>query len=182
MFALSLVDILSLLCFFYFCQKYHLKDTYKIFRKFHVGLKFEWGLKDQYWLSCERLAFEVFLSCLCDGPLGIAYANMLATTQWPLERASHLTSLVWVCILWLPESLMDLSVLCIFLKIFSRYQHDTNTFSYLFPGVHDMLGPLWPVVYDHTKKINLFLLLPAFHLVYNNIICRKKTQIFGSIA
>ena len=47
--------------FFYFCQKYHLKDTYKIFRKFHVGLKFEWGLKDQYWLSCERLAFEVFL-------------------------------------------------------------------------------------------------------------------------
>ena len=29
---------------FYFCQKYHLKDTYKIFKKFHVGLKFEWGL------------------------------------------------------------------------------------------------------------------------------------------
>ena len=24
---------------FYFCQKYHLKDTYKIFKKFHVGLK-----------------------------------------------------------------------------------------------------------------------------------------------
>ena len=29
---------------FYFCQKYHLKDTYKIFKKFHVGLKLEWGL------------------------------------------------------------------------------------------------------------------------------------------
>ena len=37
---------------------------------------------------------------------------MLVTTQWPLERAAHLTSLVWVCVLWLPESLMDLSALC----------------------------------------------------------------------
>ena len=37
---------------------------------------------------------------------------MLATTQWPLECAAHLTSLVWVCVLWLPESLMDLSALC----------------------------------------------------------------------
>ena len=36
---------------------------------------------------------------------------MLATTQWPLERASNLTSLVWVCVLWLPESLMGLSAL-----------------------------------------------------------------------
>ena len=50
MFALSLVDFLSLLLspstYFkiFFCQKYHLKDTYKIFKKFHVGLKFEWGL------------------------------------------------------------------------------------------------------------------------------------------
>ena len=50
MFALSLVDFLSLLLspstdinFFYFCQKYHLKDTYKIFKKI-VGLKFKWGL------------------------------------------------------------------------------------------------------------------------------------------
>ena len=91
---------------FLFCQKYHLKDTYKIFKKCHVGLKFEWGLQDQNWLSCERLPFEVFFSCLCDGHLGIAYANMLATTQWPLERAAHLTSLVWVCVLWLPESLI----------------------------------------------------------------------------
>ena len=33
-------------CFniFYFCQKYHLNYTYNIFKKFHVGLKFEWGL------------------------------------------------------------------------------------------------------------------------------------------
>ena len=52
MFALSLVDFLSLLLspsnyfkiFLNFCQKYHLKDTYKIFKKIHVGLKYEWGL------------------------------------------------------------------------------------------------------------------------------------------
>ena len=29
---------------FYFCQKYHLNYTYRILKKFHVGLKFEWGL------------------------------------------------------------------------------------------------------------------------------------------
>ena len=68
----------------------------------------------QCWLSCERFPFKVFFSCLCDGHLGIAYANMLATTQWPLERAVHLTSLAWVCVLWLPESLMDLSALWCF--------------------------------------------------------------------
>ena len=51
LFVLSLVDFLFLLLspstdikIFYFCQNYHLNDTYKIFEKFHVGLKFEWGL------------------------------------------------------------------------------------------------------------------------------------------
>ena len=51
MFALALLDFLSLLLspstdikIVYFCQKYHLKDTYKIFKKIHVGLKFKWGL------------------------------------------------------------------------------------------------------------------------------------------
>ena len=51
MFALSLEDFLSLLLspstdikIFNFCQMYHLKDTYKIFKKFHVGLKSERGL------------------------------------------------------------------------------------------------------------------------------------------
>ena len=39
------------------------------------------------------------------GLQGIAYANMLVTTQWPLKRAGHLTSLVWVCVLWLPWKL-----------------------------------------------------------------------------
>ena len=36
---------------------------------------------------------------------------MLVTTQWPLKRAAELTSLVWYCVLWRPESLMDLSAL-----------------------------------------------------------------------
>ena len=82
MFALSLVDFLSLLLspstdinIFYFCQKYHLKDTYKIF---HVDLKFVWGLLDQYWLSCERHPLEVFFSCLCDSLLRV-------TCWWPLS-------------------------------------------------------------------------------------------------
>ena len=66
---------------------------------------------DQYWLSCEGLPFEVFFSCLYDGLLGIAYANMLVTTKWPLKRAAHLASLVRVCVVWLPESLMKLSAL-----------------------------------------------------------------------
>ena len=30
---------------------------------------------------------------------------MLVTTQWPLKRAAHLTSLVWVCVLWRPWKL-----------------------------------------------------------------------------
>ena len=66
---------------------------------------------DQYWLSCERLPFEYFFSCLCDCLLGVTYANMLVTTQWPLERAAHFTSLVWVCVLWRPESLTQLFAL-----------------------------------------------------------------------
>ena len=28
----------------YFCEKYHLNYTYKIFKKINVSLKFEWGL------------------------------------------------------------------------------------------------------------------------------------------
>ena len=51
MFALSLVNFLDLLLspstyfnIFYFYEKYHLNYTYKIFKKIHVGLKFEWGL------------------------------------------------------------------------------------------------------------------------------------------
>ena len=51
MFALPLVDFPSLLLslstdfnIVHFCQKYHLKDTYKIFKQIHVGLKLNLGL------------------------------------------------------------------------------------------------------------------------------------------
>ena len=108
MFALSLVDFLSLLLspstyfnIFLFLSKVSFELHIQNLQKFHVGLQFEY----QYWLSCERLPFEVFFSCLCGGLPGIAYANMLLTTQWPLKRAAHLTSLVWVCVLWLPWKL-----------------------------------------------------------------------------
>ena len=119
MFALSLVDFPSLLLspstyfkIFFFVKSIIWRTHTKSTKNFMLV----WNLNEvcrtnQYWLSCERLAFEVFLSCLFDGPLGIAYANMLATTQWPLERAANLTSFVWVCVLWLPESLMGLSML-----------------------------------------------------------------------
>ena len=46
-----------------------------------IVLNFEWVLQDQYWLSCERLPFEVIFRCLCGGLLGVTYANMLATTH-----------------------------------------------------------------------------------------------------
>ena len=81
-----------LLQYFFTFVKSIIWITHTKIQKFHVGLKFEY----QYWLSCERLPFEVFFSCLCEGLPGIAYANMLLTTQWPLKRAAHLTSLVWV--------------------------------------------------------------------------------------
>ena len=120
MFALSLVDFLSLLWnpvptsrFFYFCQMHHLKDTHKIFQNFYVGLKFEWGSQDKYWLSWELLPFEIFFSCLYDVLLGVTYANMLVTTKWPLKRAPHLTSLVWVCVVWRSKRSLELAVLCI---------------------------------------------------------------------
>ena len=120
MFALSLVNFLSLLLspnadikIFLFLSKVSFEEHIKFFQKFHVGLKFEWGLYDQYWLSWERLPFEVFFSCIRDGLLGLTYANMLVTTKWPLKRAAHLTSLICVCVVWWPGSLMELSALCI---------------------------------------------------------------------
>ena len=94
---------------FLFLSKVSFERHIQNIQKIHVGLKFEWGLKDQYWLSCERLPFKVFFGCLCDGLLGIAYTNMLVTTQWPLKCAAHFTSLVGVCVLWPPENLMELS-------------------------------------------------------------------------
>ena len=83
----------------FFClrQKYHLRPIHanKILKKIHVGLKLEWGLRDKYWLSWKPLLFEVFFSCLFDVLLGVAFANMVVASQWPLERAPHLPGFVW---------------------------------------------------------------------------------------
>ena len=62
MFALSLVDFLSLLLspstdfkIFYFCQKYHLKDTYRILKKiscwFKIWMGFVVPILIKFWTS-----------------------------------------------------------------------------------------------------------------------------------
>ena len=119
MFALSLVDFLSLLLspstyfkIFIFVKSiiwWHIQNLQKISCWFKTWMGFVGPKVIKLWTSF----IWGFLSCLCDGHLGIAYANMLATTKWPLECAAHLTLLVWVCVLWLPEYLMDLSALCL---------------------------------------------------------------------
>ena len=113
LFTLPLVDFLYLLWspstnidIFIFVEIIIWRTHKKSFKN-HVGLKYEWSLLDQYWLSCQFLPFEVFFSCLCDFLLRVTYINMLVTTQWPLKRAAHLTSLVWVYVLRRSESLME---------------------------------------------------------------------------
>ena len=116
-YVFSLVDFRSLLLspstdfkIFHFCQKYHLKDILlKSLKKNSCWFKIWMGF-------VVRLPFGVFFSCMCDGLLGVTYANMLVTTQWPLKRAAHLTSLVWVCVIWRPESLMELSALWLLIR------------------------------------------------------------------
>ena len=98
------VELQYLLQYFLFLSKVsfelHIQNLQKISCWFTVWMEFVGPI-----LSCERLPLQVFFSCLCEGLPGIAYANMLVTTQWPLKRAAHLTSLVWVCVLWLPWKL-----------------------------------------------------------------------------
>ena len=56
--------------------------------------------------------------------MGVTYANMLVTTQWPLKHAPHLTSLVWVCVVWRSKSSLELGALCwagILIFISSRF-------------------------------------------------------------
>ena len=60
-----------------------------------------------------------FFSCLCDVFLGVTYANMLVTTQWPLKHVAHLTSLAWVREVCRFESLMELSALWVSINIWS---------------------------------------------------------------
>ena len=80
-------------------------------KKIHVGLKFEWGSQDKYWLSWELLPFEVFFSCPFGVLPGLTYTNMLVATQWPLKRAAHITSPAWVCVVWRSKSSLELAAL-----------------------------------------------------------------------
>ena len=97
--------------FFIFVKSIIWRTLTKSLKKIHVGLKFEWGLWDKYWLSWELLPFEVSFNCLCDVLLGVTYANMLVTIQWPLKHALLLTSLAWVCVVWRYGSSLELSAL-----------------------------------------------------------------------
>ena len=94
----------------------HIQNLQKIPCWFKIWLGFVGPILIKLWSSSIWGLLQLPLWCR----LRIAYANMLETTQWPLERAAHLTSLVWVCVLWLPESLMDLSALCM-----DKYFHPT---------------------------------------------------------
>ena len=61
---------------------------------------------------------------------------MLVTTQWPLKRAAHLTSLVWVCVLWLPWKLNG--AICAMRGVFRRkcIVRSTGIAVYIFqPGI-----------------------------------------------
>ena len=73
---------------FYFCQKYHLKDTHKIFKKILVGLNWM-GFVGKILIKLGTSSIWGFL-LLFDVLLGVTYANMLVATQWPLKSAPHL--------------------------------------------------------------------------------------------
>ena len=94
-----------LLQYFLFLSKVsfelHTQNLQKISCWFKIWMGFVGPILIKLWTS----SIWGFVSCLCEGLPGIAHANMLVTTRWPLKRAAHLTSLVWVCVLWLPWKL-----------------------------------------------------------------------------
>ena len=117
----------------------------------------------------------VFFSCLCDGLLGVTYANMLVTTQWPLKRAAHLTSLVWVCVVWLPEILMEISAL--WSKVNPCWQNIL-----FYPEVCALAVPLLACIWTRSSHLitfkwpNCWLPIPAlryavFIQTYRTLIC-----------
>ena len=118
MFVSSLVDFLPLLLspstYFKIClflSKLSFERHIQNLQKIPCWLKIWMGFVGPKLIKLWTSPIRVFFSCLCDGHLGIAYANMVATTQWPRACSPpHLTCRV--CVLWLPESLMDLSLLC----------------------------------------------------------------------
>ena len=97
MFALSLVDFLSLLLSpsndfknFIFVKsiiwRTHTKSS-KISCWFKIWMGFVGPILIKLWTS----SIWGFFSCLCDGLLGVTYTTMLVTTQWPLKCAANLS-------------------------------------------------------------------------------------------
>ena len=106
LFVLSLIDFLYLpwspstnIDILYFCQKYHLKETHKIIKKscwFKIWMVFV----GQILIKLRTSSIWGFLMLF----LIVTYANVLVTTQWPLNHPPHLTSFVWVCVEWMSKS------------------------------------------------------------------------------
>ena len=84
-----------LLQYFLFFSKVSFELHIQNPQKNSCWLKIWMGFVGPILIKLWILPFEVFFSCLCEGLPGIAYANMLVTTQWPLKRASppHITCL-----------------------------------------------------------------------------------------
>ena len=101
-----------LLQYFLFLSKVSFELHIQNLQKISCWFKIWMGFVGPILINCEHLPFEVFFSCLCEGLPGIAYANMLVTTQWPPKRAAtspHLSGCVFYGCL---ESLRELSALC----------------------------------------------------------------------
>ena len=83
----------------------------KIFKRFHVGLKLEWGLWDKYWFY---LRFPlVGLWC----PLG---SNLCKRAGGHSMTTEACTSLAQVCVVWRSGSSLELSALCLKVMILRR--------------------------------------------------------------
>ena len=100
-----------LLQYFLFLSKVsfelHIQNLQKMSCWFKIWMGFVGPILIKLWTS----SIWGFFSCLCEGLQGIAYANMLVTTQWPLKRAAtspHLSGFVFYGCL---ESLTELSAL-----------------------------------------------------------------------
>ena len=119
-----------LLQYFLFLSKIsfelHIQNLQKMSCWFKIWMGFVGPILIKLWTS----SIWGFFSCLCEGLPGIAYANMLVTTQWPLKRTAHLTSLVWVCVLWLPWKLNG--AIC---AMHSSKAVDLNTESLVYSGI-----------------------------------------------
>ena len=112
MFALSLVDFLSLLLspstyfnIFYFCQKYHLNYTYKIFKKISCWFKIWMGFVRPILIKLWTSSIWGFLQLPLWRSPGNCLCKLAGDHSVTTEACSHLTSLVWVCVLWLPWKL-----------------------------------------------------------------------------